>query len=455
MDRSEAGQNETIDNQYHDLKTLIVRPIIPGEEKTWNALMARHHYLGFHSLTGRNLKYVALLDGQWVALIGWGSAALKCGHRDRQIGWSREQKNERLQYIANNQRFLILPGVSVKNLASRALALNVRRLSADWEAVYGHQIIMVETFVDHSRFQGTCYRAAGWVPLGRTTGYGRRSGTYYYHGQTKTVLVKPLSKKASTILSAPFLSPELEGGKRAMVDLNTVSIESKGGLLDYLALLQDSRHRRGIRHSQISILAVAICALLSGAKCFLALGEWAASLNQDMLKRLGCKYNDRLKKYVPPSEPTLRRAMQRVDGDEADDIIGQWLSSNSQDDAVAVDGKTLRGSAGEGGKPVHLVSAFLQHQKMVIGQRQVDKKSNEITAFKPLLEPLDLEGKIVTADAMHTQVEHARFLIEDKKADYILPVKQNQGNLFETIKNTGDEDFSPSARNTGQGTRTH
>ena len=188
-----------------------------------------------------------------------------------------------------------------------------------------------------------------------------------------------------------------------MVDLNTVSIEGKGGLLDYLALLTDSRKKRGIRHSQVSILAVAICALLSGARCF----------------------------------------------------IGQWLYSQSQDRAVAVDGKTLRGSSGADGKPVHLVSAFLQHEKMVIGQRQVDKKSNEITAFKPLLEPLDLEDKVVTADAMHTQVEHARFLVEDKKADYVFPVKQNQGNLFETIRNIKDEDFSPSSSNTGKEARTH
>jgi hypothetical protein len=447
MGRSGANPDNTIYNQSENLKDLMVRPIFPGEENTWNTLMARHHYLGFHSLTGRNIKYVALLGDRWVALIGWGAAALKCGHRDRWIGWSQEQKNQRLQYVANNQRFLILPGVSVKNLASRVLALNIKRLSADWEAVYGHQILVVETFVNHSRFAGTCYRAAGWTPLGRTSGYGRKSGVYYYHGETKTVLVKPLVKKATEILSAPFLPPELTGGERAMVDLNTVSIDSKGGLLDYLALLKDPRKRRGIRHTQISILAVAICALLSGARSFIAVGEWAAGLTQDMLKRLGCRYSDRLKQFVPPSEPTLRRTLQKVNGDEIDDIIGQWLYSQSQDRAVAVDGKTLRGSAGAGGKRAHLVSAFLQHEKMTIGQRQVDKKSNEITAFKPLLEPLDLTGKIVTADAMHTQVEHARFIVEDKKADYVFPVKQNQGNLFETVCNTSDEDFSPSAHN--------
>lgn len=162
--------------------------------------------------------------------------------------------------MANNQRFLILPGVSVKNLTSRVLALNCRRLSADWEAVYGHPLLMVETFVDHSRFAGTCYRAAGWIPVGRTSGYGRKNGVYYYHGQTKTVFIKPLVKKASAILSAPFLPPELTGGERAMVDLNKVALETKGGLLDYLALVKDPRKRRGIRHAQISILAIAICA---------------------------------------------------------------------------------------------------------------------------------------------------------------------------------------------------
>jgi hypothetical protein len=379
MDRNEARPDSII-NQSGNLRDLIVRPITPGEEKAWNTLMARHHYLGFHSLTGRNLKYVALLDGRWVALIGWGSAALKSSHRDRWIGWSKEQKEERLQYVANNQRYLILPGVSIKNLASRTLALNVKRLPADWEAVYGHPILVVETFVDHSRFTGACYRAAGWIPLGKTSGYGRKHGFYYYHGQPKTVLVKPLLKKATDLLSAPFLHPELTGGERAMVDLNTVSIESKGGLLDYLALLTDPRKRRGIRHTQISILAVAICALLSGSKSFIAVGEWAADLTQNMFKRLGCRYSERLEKFVPPSEPTLRRTLKKVNGDEIDDLIGQWLCLRSQDRAVAVDGKTLRGSAGADGKCAHLVAAFLQHEKMVIGQRQVDKKSNEITA---------------------------------------------------------------------------
>jgi len=165
---------------------------------------------------------------------------------------------------------------------------------------------------------------------------------------------------------------------------------------------------------------------------------------------------------VTAKSETIKKPPNSQDGygqispvDVVDDIIGRLLWSQSQDRAVAVDGKTLRGSSGADGKPVHLVSAFLQHEKIVVGQRQVDKKSNEITAFKPLLEPLDMEGGVVTADAMHTQVKHARFIVEDKKADYVFPVKQNQGNLFETIRNTKDEDFSPSIQNTGKGARTN
>jgi hypothetical protein len=146
-------------------------------------------------------------------------------------------------------------------------------------------------------------------------------------------------------------------------------------------------------------------------------------------------------------------ALKRIDGDEADAVIGQWLFSQSNDTSLSVDGKALRGSAGSDGKQVHLLSAFLHHEKIVIAQRQVDKKSNEITAFEPLLEPLDIKGKVVTADAMHTQVKNARFIVEEKNADYVFPVKLNQGSLFQTINTIDEESFSPSTPNTGKGTR--
>ena len=170
----------------------------------------------------------------------------------------------------------------------------MKRLPADWLAIHGHTVLIAETFVDHSRFAGTCYRAAGWVPLGKTSGYGRKAGVYYYHGESKTIFTKPLHKDARKILSASFLPPEYEGGEKALIDLNAVPIHTKGGLLEHVARIKDPRKPRGIRHDQTSVLAVVICALLSGAKSFIGIGEWAANLSQEMLKRLGCKYSDRL-----------------------------------------------------------------------------------------------------------------------------------------------------------------
>jgi hypothetical protein len=132
---------------------------------------------------GRTLRYVATIDDRWVALLGWQAAALHSRARDEWIGWPLSLLRQRLHLIANNGRFLLLPGESFPNLASRILALNLRRLSADWQAVYGHPIVLAETFVEAPRFTGTCYRAANWIDVGWTKGFSRNPGGkgYAYH----------------------------------------------------------------------------------------------------------------------------------------------------------------------------------------------------------------------------------------------------------------------------------
>ena len=409
-----------------ELLSLSVRIIQPNEEPKWNELMATHHYLGFRQLVGESIKYIAEIKGEWVALIGWGTAAFKCGVRDGWIGWSKEQQWSRLLFVANNSRFLILPGVKIPNLASKILSVNVKRLSLDWQIVYGHPIVLVETFVDHSLFKGTCYLAAGWIRLGQTRGFGRNAGQYYYHGRTKTIFVLPLQRKTKQWLSAPFLVPELSGGPIPMVDLNRANLNSISGLLERLQRLEDPRKRRGIRHSLISTLAVAICAVLSGARSFVAIGEWSADLPQDLLKRLGCYFHPEKRIYIHPSEPTLRRHLQSIDAAKLDEIMNQWLAEQADPDAIAIDGKTLKGAKDASGKQLHLMAAVLHKEGIVISQRSVDKKTNEITEFQPLLNSLDLKDKVVTADALHTQVEHARYLKEDKEADYFFTAQLTQ-----------------------------
>jgi hypothetical protein len=426
-----------------ELETLVVRPIQPHEETQWNQLMSAHHYLGFRKLVGESIKYVAELQNQWVALLGWGTAAFKCSSRDEWIGWMKEQQWTRLVFIANNLRFLILPDVRIANLASKILSFNLKRLSSDWQAIHGHPIVLVETFVDHSRFAGTCYRAAGWTRLGQTRGFGRNAGQYYYHGLSKTIYVYPLHRQARQWLSASFLAPELSGGKRQMINLNTANIEQSDGLLERLKQLTDPRKRRGIRHALISTLGIAACATMSGARSYLAIGDWAKNLPQGLLRRMGCRYDLNKAKYVAPSEPTLRRHLQKIDAEKFDQIVNEWLAEQTDPDALAVDGKTLKGAKDEEGKQVHLLSALSHNEGIVVSQKSVDTKTNEITVFQPLLNDLDLKGKVVTADAMQTHVKHAKYLVEEKGADYLFVVKGNQRNLLASIEAIDEDDFSP------------
>ena len=427
------------------LDNLVVRPIVPNEENNWNKLMAAHHYLGFQTLMGHSLKYVAILDGQWVGLIGWGAAALKTTSRDQWIGWSPEQKMKRLKYVVNNQRFLILPGIQIKNLASKILALNTKRLSADWQAAFGYPVLMAETFVDHQLFEGTCYKAAGWMILGKTRGYGRKAGKYCYHGEVKKVLVKPLVRKVRKHLTAMILPPAIENGNEPPVDLNKVLPGREKELLDYLDHIPDPRHARGIRHSFTSVLAMAACGILSGKHDYIEIAEWVASLTPDILKRLGSRRDPNTGTYTPPSEPTIRRTLQAVDGNQVDYWMHRWIISNVDSDAtgIAIDGKALKGSKHyRDGKPVHLVAAFLQKQAITIAQTEVEAKTNEINAIRPLLEHLDIEGKVITADALHCQVKHAHYIVDEKKAHYIFQVKQNQPMLFDAIRNIPLELYS-------------
>ena len=419
-----------------------VRLVRREERARWRELMRRHHYLGFQHIVGESLWYVATVGEEWVALLGWGAAALKCGARDRWIGWERAVQWRRLRLVANNARFLILPGWNQPNLASRLLALNLKRLSPDWEICHGHSILLAETFVDGSRFRGTCYRAAGWQALGQTRGFGKRNHRYWHHGQPKIVLVRPLVPDAVARLVAPFSPPFKNSTKESgMIDVNCLPLEGEGGLIDVLKTVVDPRKPRGVRHPVVTVVAVAVCAALSGARSFTAIAEWASGLSREALKRLGSR------RWKPPSEPTIRRILQRLDANTVDAQIGQWVIRQHPlaGRAVAVDGKTLRGAHDRGQRAPHLLSAILHQEAVVIAQIEVEEKTNEIPKLPQLLAPLPLEGAVVTADAMHTQSDTARYLVETKKADYLFIVKDNQPTLRQDISDLKLESFPPSA----------
>jgi hypothetical protein len=143
-----------------------------------------------------------------------------------------------------------------------------------------------------------------------------------------------------------------------------------------------------------------------------------------------------------------------VDAERVDRELGAWLERRTLGGAVAVDGKWLRGAVGQDGKRLHLLSALVHKDGVVVGQRLVSQGHNEITEFKPLLQPMQLEGKVVTADAQHTQREHARFLVDEKHADYVFIVKNNQPALLADLEALSQDAFFPCGGNDRQGTRT-
>ncbi len=444
----EVRQDPPFQDPPCELRSVVVRLVRPGERAEWDRLLRQHHYLGFRGWVGESLRYVAEQQGRWIALLGWCAAALKCQARDRWIGWPEVVKWQRLRLVVNNARFLILPGPRVANLASRVLSLNLKRLSADWQVVHGHAVFLAETFVDPRRFAGTCYRAAGWLELGPTRGYRRRAGRYEAHGEPKIVWVRPLVRQAAQRLCTLGGEAMVQSPPRPM----RLSAAKAEELLRVLMRLPDPRQRRGRRHDQMSILAVAICAVLCGARSYVAMGEWAQRCHQNLLRRLGCR-RDAGGRYVAPSEPTIRRQLQSIDAEQVDRALSGWYASlaGSEGQAVAIDGKTLRGARRANGSQVHLLSAVLHGVGVTLGQCEVAEKSNEIPAARVLLEGLELRGRVVTADALHTQQELARWLVEEKGADYLFTVKDNQPTLRQDIA-AGFEPvaFPPSGEDAGE-----
>jgi hypothetical protein len=182
---------EDLLSQYGEPSLQLVTP---SESYLWDYLVHHYHYLGRPSLVGEHLRYLAFLNGQVVACLGWASAAFKVEDRDRFIGWNIPTRHKHLYFIANNVRFLILPWVHIKHLASKVLALNLGRLSRDWQTIYGHPLYLAETFVDVSRFQGTCYQASNWIHVGLTKGSAKRGNRYHHHGQPKAIYLYPLHR---------------------------------------------------------------------------------------------------------------------------------------------------------------------------------------------------------------------------------------------------------------------
>jgi len=192
-----------INKPVHALSGVQLR-IVMGRQQSrlWNEYIHRYHYLGYKPLPGAQLRYFVISGNDIIALLGFGASAWQCAPRDKYIGWTHDQRKKKLQYIVNNARFLILPWVKCKNLASKILSLTSHRLSRDWQDHYGYQPVLLETFVERDRFAGTCYKAANWLLVGQTKGRGKLGPAGKISVPIKDLWLYPLERNFRHILTS-------------------------------------------------------------------------------------------------------------------------------------------------------------------------------------------------------------------------------------------------------------
>jgi hypothetical protein len=441
------------------LKRVTLHLAREDELGQFNYFLEERHYLESSTLVGEWLRYVAEVDGKWVALLTFSAPALHLKARERWIGWSPRQRARRLGLVVNNSRFLVLPERQrYPNLASRVLGLALRRLSADWQERWGHPVLVVESFVDESQYRGTCYRACGFEAVGATEGFSRSSRDFYQeHGQPKQLYLRELRPHSRQRLRQARLPAELavhEADLAGPCPFRAPALES---LLDRLGALPDSRYGHGLRHRQRFVLACAAVCTLMGACGYRAFENTCKKFTQRQLRALGCTPDEQDGHYYPASDSTFQRVLNRIDAVGVASIIGTWLAQQEIGALaqLAVDGKVLRGSGRHDGKPLQLLSAVTHHLRLTLDQIAIEQKSNEIPSLKPLLKKLNLPpGVLITADAMHCQQESARFITQELGGDYLFGLKGNQSGILEKAQRLlAQQGFSPS-RQLGERTRT-
>ncbi len=441
------------------LQRVSLRLVREEERPEFDFRLERDHYLEASTLVGQSLRYIAEVEGRWVALITFSAPALHVKARERWIGWSPRQRSRRLGLVVNNSRFLILAERQrYPNLASRVLGLCLRRLSADWQERWGHPVLVVESFVDESRYRGTCYRACGFAAVGATAGFARASRDFYLeHGQPKQLFVRELCPRARRLLRQGRLPRELAGYEAPVAGPCPFRAPALERLLEGLGRLPESRRGHGLRQRQRFVLACAAVSTLMGACGYRAFENTCQKLTQRQLRALGCQADEEDGRYYPPSDSTFQRALKKADADRLAAMVGAWLARQEIGALarLAVDGKVLRGSGRHDGKPLQLLSAVTHHLRLTLEQIPIEQKSNEIPALQPLLKRVaPPPGTLITADAMHCQQQSARFITQELGGDYLFGLKGNQSGVLDKAEHLLAQQGFPPSGPVGKGART-
>ncbi len=430
------------------LDPVQVRLVERAELPRVNRLLAAHHYLGSLQPVGERLYYVATdALGEWLALLVFSAPAKHLKHRDRWIGWTATQRHRRLSLVTNNSRFLLLPDRTGPNLGSKVLRLTLDRLSADWQARYGHPVVVVETFVDPDQFCGTVYTANGWEELGPTDGWGRQRRDYYVkHDRPKRLFCRELVRNARRGLQAEQLQPAWAGVEAKVPPRCPRRVHEIRSLTEHFKQVPEYRDRiesYPVWSLLTLVLLAVLCEAPRGQK---DLAKFARGFSQSQRCALGIRRN-RQGRYPAPSQSTFCRLFQRLNALAVERQIlavqAQLRGPPPPDDLIVLDGKEPKHGGGQA-----ILGAVTVPSQFYLGSAIVEKdKTNEIPVARELFARLDLAGRVVALDALHTQAETARALVLEHGADYLLTVKDNQATVHRNIQQlvaAPEADFPPS-----------
>ncbi|MEE4236248.1 MAG: ISAs1 family transposase [Anderseniella sp.] len=419
-----------------------IRVIRTKERKRFEALMGEYHYLGEGHSAGDTLRMVAERDGEWVGLLMWGSACYRLKPRDEFIGWTATQRARRQKLVVQNRCFALLAERGQHpNLASHILGAAVRELPRLWYDAFGYQPLLAETFSDIEAFEGTCYKASGWQPLGKSKGYSRhRADFYILNERPKKLWVRELRSGALALLRAMDVPEECREGADSDADgvlpMKKNQVES---LHEALCKVPDPRARNRTFHIG-AVLSIVAMAIFSGHNNLVQIVRFANRLHNDQRKALGLPVFKKGSSYRKvPSYKVFYNLLRNLDIDAFAQCLSAWLSrhSGSLPAALALDGKFIRDTVGvvclvdqETGVPRAMIKA---------SKKEGEGQDCEIRAAQRMIENQpDLSNTLTTADALHAQRRFANGIME-RGGEFIVQAKDNQKTVHKTAAKLTDQ----------------
>jgi hypothetical protein len=424
----------TADPPVSVLKQLKVRALEPDEYELAGQRLDGEHYLG-DLPQGRQLLQAVEHEGRWVALLDWGPATWKLADRDQWVGWTGQQRAQRLGLVVLNRRFLVLAETRMPNLASRSLALAIQALPEQWEQAHGYKPLLAETFSDIEQYEGTCYKASNWIACGQTQGFARHRIDYYRkHGRPKKLWLKTLNPNARRILTSMDLPPAY--GPALHTDTPQRDLPLKKPQLESLGQFLKNNFTDPRRTNRSfpcwSLLVFIAMALLAGRDSLAAIQRYGQFLTQNQRRWLGFPFIKGSTTFrKAPSYTALRNLLLRINPHQLADCLNGWLQANLGilPRALAIDGKWIRDRAlslclseHQTGAPVAMGFAKEKTPEDEDQSNDDYKREGEQTLALRLYATTNLENATVTGDALNNNQPQAHAVLE-AGGDYFFQLK--------------------------------